>query len=148
MIIDKLNNIDRYSQIFPDVYTFLLDNDIKTLNLGRHDISENCYALVNEYKTSTSNLEVLENHREYIDFQVLLSGHEIVRIADREQLIITQEYDAENDYELLTGSSEELLFSPYAFFVFYPGEAHKPGVAITNESDVIKKVVFKVKIKK
>lgn len=144
MIYDKLDNIDRYSALFPELTEFIKKTNLNTLSLGKNGISDSMFVLVNEYDTSSEDIDVLENHAMYIDVQVLIKGAEKIAFATDYKEII-KEYDADADYELVKTEAEYSIFPEGSFFVLYPGEYHRPGISIENAVSV-KKLVFKIKV--
>lgn len=144
MIIDKIDNIKTYQCMFPEVVRFLEHTDINTIGVGKHEISKQCFALVNEYKTIKSDKFIAENHRQYIDFQLIVQGVETIAIAQIENLQLHKEYDNENDYELYIGEGSKVVLKQNQFAVFFPAEAHQPMLSTENETNV-RKIVFKIK---
>ena len=144
MIYDKLENVHRYKELFPELINYLKINSLDLINLGKHNISETLFALVMEYKTNSNDIDILENHKKYIDFQIILSGNEKVSLANSYDLVHKQ-YDKGEDYELVKTAPYFIEFNTGYFMVFYPNEYHRPGMTIDQEENV-KKVVFKIKV--
>ena len=145
MIYDKLENISRYKRLFPELIKYIETTNLDTLPKGKHIISNEIFVLVNEYETKNVNNHILENHRANIDFQILLSGNEKVAVA-KSYSNLHKEYDSESDYELVEADPYMMNFDSRYFMVLYPKEYHKPGI-ISDKSQSVKKVVFKLKIK-
>ena len=58
---------------------------------------------------------------------------------------VTKEYDAEGDYELLSGDLEMFLhLDNTKFLALFPGEPHMALVKYGEKPATIKKVIFKV----
>ena len=65
--------------------------------------------------------------------------------APLETMKVTEGYNSEKDIEFLTGTGDYVTARPGSFTIFFPHDAHQPGVAI-GESTGVKKVVVKVKV--
>ncbi|MCG6191218.1 YhcH/YjgK/YiaL family protein [Maribellus maritimus] len=134
----------RYKNLFPEVLEYLEQSNLSLLSLGKHEISHNIFVLVNEYETNSNDIGILENHRKYIDFQIVLSGTERMALCDSHFEIFKQ-YDDEADYELVKAKPYFIDLKPDCFVVLYPNEYHHPGININNPQKV-RKIVFKIKI--
>ncbi|MCJ7548531.1 MAG: YhcH/YjgK/YiaL family protein [Anaerolineae bacterium] len=119
------------------------------LDDGRVEIDgTNAYALVQSY---ISKLMVdqprFEAHRAYTDIQVIVSGKEKLGWAPIQSLEPSDEYNPTKDVIHGTVSSDVAVFVPLAAgqaMVFYPSDAHAPGLSFGRQSP-IKKIVVKVK---
>ncbi len=144
MIKDKLINLERYKELFSEIIKQINSTNLDSLSTGRYDISDNLYFLVLDYKTTSNDINILENHKKYIDFQLIIRGAEKIAISDT-FIKKHKEYSEESDYELVISNPEFIELKEEEFIVFYPGEYHRPGV-INEQSQDIKKIVFKIKI--
>jgi YhcH/YjgK/YiaL family protein len=129
-------------------FSFLRRRDLSDLPAGRHEIDgDNVYAMVNEYITKDPENAQFEAHRKYIDIQYMLAGRELIGLAPlNAKSVVTSQFDAANDYELFSvRESVTLKASPGKFFVFFPEDAHCPGLKDGVNSPV-RKIVLKVKV--
>ena len=130
------------------VYDFLTGNDLAALAVGRHEIvPDGAYANVQEYQTKTEG--VFEAHRDYIDIQIVVSGEEVIDVADlAAALDCTQEYDKARDCVLYASASEFrcLEADSTAWFIFFPSDLHRPGMARNGEPSPVKKIVVKIPV--
>jgi YhcH/YjgK/YiaL family protein len=136
-------NAEKWNKAF----SFLKENDLIKLAPGRHDIDgENVYAMVNEYTTLDPEKAQFEAHRKYIDIQYMVAGKELIGLAPlNSKSEVTHQFDAANDYELFSvKESKTLKASPGRFFIFFPDDAHSPGIK-DGENMPVRKVVVKVK---
>ena len=125
---------------------FLQESDLKTIALGRHDLTDKTYANVQEYTSKTEN--VYEAHRLYIDIQVVISGNENIFVAPLDKATdVTKEYDAKGDCVLFADAADAKAVpaDPENWVVLFPNEAHKPGMAVSQPSP-IRKVAVKVPV--
>ena len=144
--------------IFPDVFYYLedlflprnqkrlleleLDKPFKKEFLGKR-LGKDIFALESAYKTKERKDVPYESHRKYIDLQYIVQGEELIEVTPISRLSITQPYDEEKDYTLYSNDAHGILLymKPGMIAIFFPEDAHMPGL-IRNVSDkVIKSVV-------
>ena len=51
------------------------------------------------------------------------------------------------DFQKLTGSVDFITLVPGMFTIFFPHDAHEPGVSSTSLAVAVKKIVFKIPVK-
>jgi biofilm protein TabA len=137
-------NRERWDKAF----RFLKDNDLSILGLKRYDIDgNNLYASVSEYPTKNIEDARYEAHQKYIDIQYVVSGKEQIGVSPvSEAKDILEPYDATKDIEFLSVSKgRNLPALPDRFFIFFPEDAHCPGLKDGDNSPV-RKIVVKLKI--
>ena len=134
--------------LWQEVYDFLRGNDLATLSLGRHEIGTGgAYANVQEYQSKTEG--VFEAHRDYIDVQIVVSGQETIDVAALQDACdCTMEYDKGRDCVLYASASKIRSFDadPSAWFVFFPSDLHRPGMARGGVPSPVKKIVVKIPV--
>lgn len=145
MILDNIKYVENYKGL-GDVYKalkFLQETDFTNVELGRYELNENVYYMVQEYQTKPK--DVSEVHEKYIDIQFIVSGEEIIGVAPLE--IEKQLYEAkpEKDVYKYTCKTQDIALYSGDFMVLYPNDIHKPGAQL-NQSVTVKKVVVKVKV--
>ncbi|MHB0913972.1 MAG: YhcH/YjgK/YiaL family protein [Armatimonadota bacterium] len=149
MILDTLKNASNYYSLgktMREALEYLQNTDLESLAPGRYDITPDWYVFVNPYETNPIEDCAFEAHRKYIDIQLLLSGEEHVGYTEIETLQTSVEYNAEKDFEILKGNGgDTFTLKPGYFVVFYPQDAHMPGIAIGSPQPV-RKIVAKVKV--
>ena len=128
-------------------FKFLMNNDLAKLELKRYEIDgDNLFATVSEYMSKNEETTKFEAHRKYIDIQYVISGNEIMNIAPLKTItdVVTQ-YDSTKDIEFMTSVNViNITASPSNFFIFFPSDAHRPGLKYGVNSPV-RKIVIKVK---
>ncbi|MBW6500109.1 MAG: YhcH/YjgK/YiaL family protein [Bacteroidales bacterium] len=142
LAVSYFRNMERWNSAF----SFLKENDLSALELKRYDIDgDNLYVAVSEYLTKNPEEAYYEAHRKYIDIQYVVSGKELIGITPLSMKNeIIESYDPERDIEFFTVSSENnLSATPDRFFIFFPGDAHRPGLR-DGENAMVKKIVVKV----
>jgi biofilm protein TabA len=142
--ISYFKNKERWEKAFK----FLKSNDLSKLELKRIDIDgDNLYALVSEYLSKNEETAKFEAHRKYIDIQYVIAGKEVMNIAPMTTVkeVLTP-YDATKDIEFVTVDKIiNYKATPANFFIFFPVDAHRPGVKDGVNSSV-RKIVVKLKV--
>lgn len=114
--------------------------------IGRREIEgEALFALVQTYETTPSAQKRFEAHRRYADIQYVVSGEERILHAPTARLTVVEAYDPEKEVMFLSDPprATEIVLTAGAFAIFWPGDAHKPGCALSGPAPVLK-VVIKV----
>ena len=126
-------------------FAFLKNTNLETLGTGKYAIDgDNVYAMVTENPTKNLDSTKWESHKNYIDLQSVISGEEQIGIATIANLTVTMPYDASKDVANYSGDGKFYEALPGIFFLFFPGDAHRPNVTVNgNKPD--KKIVIKIK---
>jgi YhcH/YjgK/YiaL family protein len=135
---------DRWDKAF----AFFKNNDLSKLEVKRYDIDgDNLFALVSEYLTKNPETTDFEAHRKYIDIQYVISGREIMNIAPLSTLKdLIHPYDDTKDIEFLSVSKLVSCKADQSnFFMFFPEDAHRPGLR-DGASAPVRKVVIKLRV--
>lgn len=151
MIFDKLENHKNYRGIntgLDEAFDYLVKTDLNLLETGRHIIKEEeIYAVCMIYETKAETLSKNEAHKKYIDVQYVVSGVEKLFSSEIKELKVLEEYAAEKDVMFYENKKDcEMLAKPGYFAVFFPEDAHMPGVNCNSSSEKVKKVVVKVHV--
>ncbi len=142
--VSYFKNKERWDKAF----LFLKSHDLSALEIKRYDIDgDNLYAPVSEYLTKNEEDARYEVHQKYIDIQYVESGKEFIGIAPLSQRKdVLEPYDGTKDIEFLTVTGgENRLATPERFFIFFPEDAHRPGLK-DGENSPVRKIVVKVKV--
>jgi YhcH/YjgK/YiaL family protein len=129
-------------------FSFLKNSDLATLELKRYDLDgDDLFATASVYNTRNPEDAKFEAHRKYIDLQYVVSGSELIGIAplvSRDSIL--QQYDATKDIELLSvKQGMTVRATPDRFFIFFPEDAHMPGLKEGTNAPV-RKVVVKIRM--
>lgn len=149
MIIDTLNRSYIYNGAHPyfeGAFAFA-DKLIKeNVPEGEYFGENGVYAAVSEYDSKIEENPTYENHHDYIDIQIVVSGKETLLAGVASDASIAVEY--EPDYELYYAPEcfQNITLESGKFAIFYPGDAHAPGLAFNGVSSPIKKIVVKVPV--
>jgi biofilm protein TabA len=147
--IDKKEFAARYHQNkerWDKAFAFLLNEDLSAIEAGNHEIDgKNVYAIVSEYISKNHEDAQYESHKNYTDLQYVVSGAEYIGLTDLSSASAKTPYDEERDiafYNVENG--QKLLAKPGTFFIFFPDNAHSPGMKV-DQNFPVKKVVVKVR---
>ncbi len=147
MIVDHLENAALYAPLSPRfaaAFAWLQTVRFEDLVAGRNPVDGTLYAMRNEYVTRPQSELPWEAHRGHADIQYMVEGEERVGFSPLSRMTITHEYNAAQDYALYSGSGDLFLLRAGQFAVFYPGDAHAPGIQVGDTGAPVKKIVVKV----
>ena len=150
MVIDSLQNSHLYVGLGPRIATalrYLQDHDATQLPLGKTPIEGDLiFALVQDNTTKPRADGVWEAHRKYIDVQFVGAGVEQMGWASLAGLTVKKPYDEAADFALFEGTGQYLTVPAGHFTIFFPGDAHIPGLAVNDQPTTVRKVVIKVAV--
>ena len=147
MVIDRLENLERYvslNPLFAQAVEFLKSTDLDAHEIGKVVLKEG-ELMVNfsQARPKTKDEARIETHNNFIDIQIPLSGVELMGYMPRADLPEAP-YNAEKDITFYEGlATDYLTVKPGMFAIFFPEDAHAPGVT----PDGVKKVIVKVRVK-
>lgn len=149
MIFDSIDNAELYSGLgekFQKAFEFLKITDLEDLPLEKIQIDgDDIFAIPQKYSTKEESEGKWEAHRKYIDIQYLVSGSENIGFVLADYLEELEPYDEEKDVEFFSGEGDYVQIHEGEFAVFFPNDAHKPGLKIESTEEVFK-VVIKIKV--
>ena len=119
----------------------------KTLSAGKYPIrGDEVFALVQEYATKDPAVCRFETHRKYIDIQMMIEGEEIIEAMPARFLTSAEPYVSDIEYYStpLDRRADSLAMGPECCAVFFPEDAHRPGLRVGAEPRQVKKLVLKV----
>lgn len=148
MILGSINNTKTVEKIHPSFKKAF--NFLKTINLKNIETSEShieiegkdIFALVQEYQGKTKKEVILEAHKEYIDIQLVIKGSEQMGWQDIDKCSkVLSDYDENKDVVFYDNSASSFItVNQNEFAIFFPEDAHAPGVG----NGIVKKMVIKV----
>jgi len=147
MILDLLCHAHLYEEVHPSflkAFAWLQAFDHGTPD-GRYEIDgPGVVAIVQRYETAPQDAKKWETHRVHGDIQVIYSGEEFIGYANRDELSVKTPYSPEKDaefYEHPSVPASLLLLKAGFFAVFFPHDAHQPGVLVDTHASVTKVVI-------
>lgn len=127
---------------------YVTHTDFSRLEDGRQSIDgdgmfANLFHLTSKPKTETRP----ETHRDYIDVQFWLGGEELCGCAPFVEGTPCLESREDEDLYFYGDFAGESFFraGPGCFAVFFPRDAHRPGVCTENGPCTYRKVVVKIR---
>jgi len=143
-----LSNSNLYAGITPRLKTafdYLTYTDLVALPVGRINLDgDHIYVLVQEYLTKRLDQGFWESHRRYLDVQYMHSGCERIDYALLNTMTLG-DYAQDRDFQAMTGTGSPLNLVAGSFAVFFPQDAHMPGLACGMQLQV-KKIVVKCEL--
>jgi biofilm protein TabA len=127
-----------------EAFTFLKEQDLEKLANGKHAIDgDNVFAIVTENPTKDYDSTKWESHRKYIDLHYVISGAEKIGVYPLTKLTVSQPYDSSKDVANYSGEGKIYNAVPGVFFLFFPSDAHRPGIT-PGDKKADKKIVIKI----
>ena len=113
----------------------------------RHELAGGAYAVEMAYLAKPRAEGFFETHRRFIDVQVVVAGEELMELAAAPRLGVTQAYDAAKDMtkHADTDAASVLRVMAGDAAVFWPEDAHMPGLAVQAPA-LVRKTVVKVPV--
>lgn len=149
MIVTTIDKLTKYSEIpyAQDIVEFLSDFRKGEMAPGRYDIhGDDLFAAVSRYDTEPNVDRQFENHRKYIDLQIVLEGKEEIHWADTKTLtMVSEEFSKGGDIAFYTGEPMGCtILGGEQCVVLFEEDAHMPNV-LHKKSENVLKVVFKIR---
>lgn len=150
MFFSKLNGKDpwtAYPKAVRQALEFLQRTDWSTIELGKHPIlGEKMFANVMDMTTRPFEGSHPEIHKKYIDLMYWPEGGEKIGVAPYLGTEPVLESHPENDIAFLASVDNESILTATAgcFGVFFPWDAHRPGLFLEDGPAVSRKCVVKI----
>ena len=149
MIIDSLKNASLYTNLHPlfaRAFDYLKNENLNALEDGTTDLGGGLKVIVSSKKGKTpeESLSKFECHDQNIEIQFCVKGVENIGWKPREKCTLPNgDYNPEKDVRFYKDSPDMYFqLTDNQFVIFYPNDVHAPMIG----NDIIKKIVFKVKI--
>ncbi|ADU69194.1 YhcH/YjgK/YiaL family protein [Pantoea sp. At-9b] len=149
MITGHIANTDahHYPPAIARAIAYLASHDLANIAAGRYvDSATGWQVQVLDLHTAPARENYPEAHRHHIDVQYLVSGAEVIGVANHPaSLAVHQPYNAERDIIFYQHATDETLIRmvPGTFAVFFPQDIHRPNCAPELPA-AIRKVVVKI----
>ena len=154
MILDTMDRLNKYQAIpyISEITKFIDTNRLQELQEGDITIIEDeLFVKVLKYTPRKASEGYFETHKEFADLQFVIKGVESMYYVNSKHITPTDKFEMSGDFEFFEASEciTNLVISEGEFAIFLPGEPHKPGCIVLNESESeseVMKLVFKIKI--
>lgn len=152
MVLDRLENLETYKDLSPDIYEGLkyLAAVDQNIPVGCYRINERLIANVMEYETVEDFKLGYEAHKKNIDIQYVIRGHERIKWSPIVGMDVKTLYNEKNDatfYEHPTPFGGEIIIGNGNFSIMFPQDGHACQYYV-GQCELIKKIVIKVNIEK
>lgn len=152
MIVDHINNLEKYVSLNPNIQTvidFIKQNDIIKMDAGTHKINDSVRLIREDYIPKPLMQCYFESHQVFGDIQVVLEGAEVFGYLEGNDLKfqVTEPYNVEKDVKKgqSLGYFSTVLLTKGMFAMVFKDELHMPKLT-NGTQDLVKKAVFKVKL--
>lgn len=147
MVFDTLDQIEMYIPILPAlrlVADIMDHDDLYEMKCGSYKSRDSHVEYtISEYVTSSAD-KPFEFRADHSEVHIVLRGQELMSTTWRELKNQSEVYDKKSDIGFFQGSPITALQATQGrFAIFFPGEPHKTGVSM-GEDSVVKKVVFRI----
>lgn len=150
MYIGNLTQLDFTLSLSPKLREIILDVKERIrfpLPTGKYSIAgDDVFFMVVDDKTQLLESRRSEIHRNYLDVQILLEGEEVFGYSTLQFEIIEEDLLDDKDVAF----SEKVINEQFVkvtsneFVIFYPGQPHRPLVAVDSKPATVKKVIVKI----
>lgn len=149
--IDKVAFATQYhknKKAWDEAFDFLRSHNLDTMAAGKYSIDdENVFATITIGPNKPFDKTNWESHRNYVDLQYVISGKEKIGVAQVSTATVTNPYDASKDIANYSTEGKYHIATPATFFLFFPTDAHRPGIKVEG-NDLVKKLVIKIRLAK
>lgn len=148
MITDHISNSKQYEAISKGIqqaFEYARNNDLSALDLGNYEIDgDNVYVMILGYEPKTIEDNRCEAHKNHLDIQYVIEGTEQMGYGPVDTMEVVVPYDSVKDRYFVGFTGETLTYEAGMFAIFFPQDAHMPGIKVEG-CDYVKKAVFKIK---
>ena len=140
-----------YTPVIRKALEILRTTDVSEMHHGKYPLDGDKLILqINEITTGPKNTKRPEVHRDYIDVQYMVHGHELIGFyPDCKDGVVQEDLLEETDvlfYEERSDVNELMLpMTDGCYAVFFPEDVHRPCCMMDAPEDV-KKIVLKVRV--
>lgn len=150
-VYSDVNNVEFAKQYaanaayWDKAFAFMKDKNLKELPVGKYPIDgDNVYATVTEAPDKDFDKTSWESHRKYIDLQYIITGKEKIGREALANATVTKPYDETKDGANYTATGKFYTATPDEFYLFFPGDVHRPSIRVDGY-DMVKKLVIKIR---
>ena len=145
--IEFAQQYEKNKEGWDKAFLFLSDSKLDTLSPCIYVIDgPNVYATITNVPSKEFDQSAWESHRNYIDLQYVIKGKEKIGVAPIGSATVIKPYDAAKDAANYTAEGKYYIATPDEFFLFFPGDAHRPNIKVAGYDTIrIKKLVIKIR---
>lgn len=152
MIYDRINALPSWSERYPiwrSAFLAAAERYATAFMPGKYVFDGDAlFAVSSVYETEPRECRLFENHRKYMDIQMLVEGEEQIDVCLPEIETADTNYRAEGDIEFHSFNTKysSVLLREGDFLLLFPGEWHRPCIHAGTGSRLCKKIVIKVDV--
>ncbi|MGX5687987.1 YhcH/YjgK/YiaL family protein [Arcticibacter tournemirensis] len=126
-------------------FKFLKETDFDKIAPGKYPLDgNNVYVNVTVGPMRDFENTKWEAHRHTIDLQYTYKGTEKMGVAPVSKARVIDPYNEKKDVAIYDAEGKFYLTGPDTFFLFFPGDAHRPNIKV-DEDNAVKKIVVKIR---
>jgi biofilm protein TabA len=146
--IEFAKQYNRNKVSWDKAFAFLRETNLDSIAPGKYAIDgDSVYAIVSDGKPKLMEETKWEAHRKFIDIQYVILGKEKMGLASVSKATAIDEFSESKDvgfYNIPDIDSKYYTAEPGTLLLFFPQDAHRPGIRIEG-CDWDKKIVIKVR---
>ena len=147
-VLEFAKQYRRNKKYWDEAFAFIKNNDLTKLPKGKYPIDgDHVFATITEDATKDFDKTNWESHRNYTDLQYVIGGEEKIGVSPVSKATIIRPYDEKRDAANYTAKGKIYSAVPGTFFLFFPSDAHRPGIT-PGGNKVVKKLVIKIEVAK
>lgn len=144
--VDFAVQYHRNPALWDKVFAFMRTQDLEHMAPGKYPIDgDNAYAMISQGRTKLMDSVKWESHRQYIDLHYVIAGKEKIGVAPIGKATVTEPFTDKSDNAHYTATGPFYVAEPGTFFLFFPHDLHRPGIAVPGTPED-KKLVIKIKV--
>lgn len=127
-----------------EAFAFIKNHNLENLAPGKYPIDgDNVFASITNDPTKDFDKTGWESHRKYVDLQYVINGEERIGVCPVAKATVTKPYNEKSDAANYQATGKIYTAVPGTFFIFFPTDAHRPGITPGGNKPV-KKLVIKI----
>ncbi len=150
MVFGNIRDLKDYGYLEAEVlkcFEYAKNHDLLSYEKGSHEIEgDNLFVNIVEYETTTPENRFWEAHKKYLDLHFMLKGPEQIDVNFIDNMEQKEFVDKDDFLPLEGEANSHVVLTEGDFLLCYPKDAHRTAVQV-NTPAVIKKAIFKIKIK-
>ncbi|MEF2877859.1 MAG: YhcH/YjgK/YiaL family protein [Blautia sp.] len=150
MVFGNIRDLKDYGYLEAEVlkcFEYAKNHDLLSYEKGSHEIDgDNLFVNIVEYETTTPENRFWEAHKKYLDLHFMLKGPEQIDVNFIDNMEQKEFVDKDDFLPLEGEANSHVVLTEGDFLLCYPKDAHRTAVQV-NTPAVIKKAIFKIKIK-
>ena len=150
MIVGDYRTIEVSGEGFRTAFDWIRKEEWKTLPAGRYELSEDVYAMIQEYTSKKTEEGRFENHHIYADVQMVIEGKEMMYSSTDSCIVGAGDgYNESGDIEFFgsySNKASSIFMEAGRVCILFPEDYHMPCMEWGSPMP-IRKLVVKVKVR-